>query len=56
MLMCETATLLELPEVIKNLWSAQQALAKHYEDTGLKFTLDGWWAISQKHWLSTTST
>lgn len=32
---------LQLPEVIKDLWNAQQALARHYADTGLKFTLDG---------------
>jgi len=32
---------IRLPDVVKNLWNAQQSLAKHYEDTGLKFTLDG---------------
>lgn len=32
---------LTLPDVIKDLWTAQQALVKHYADTGLKFTLDG---------------
>ncbi|WP_423814968.1 DUF6998 domain-containing protein, partial [Pseudomonas viridiflava] len=30
-----------LPEVIADLWKAQQALAAHYVSTGLKFTLDG---------------
>ncbi|MCD2515520.1 hypothetical protein LQ564_04255 [Massilia sp. G4R7] len=39
--MSDTAIIVELPEVIKNLWAAQQALAEHYNDTGLKFTLDG---------------
>jgi hypothetical protein len=39
--MSDTAITLTLPEVIKDLWAAQQALAKHYADTGLKFTLDG---------------
>lgn len=39
--MSDTAITLKLPEVIKDLWTAQQALAKHYEATGLKFTLDG---------------
>jgi hypothetical protein len=39
--MSDTVITLKLPEVIKDLWTAQQALAKHYEATGLKFTLDG---------------
>lgn len=39
--MCDTAITVELLEVIRNLWTAQQALAGHYADTGLKFTLDG---------------
>lgn len=39
--MSDMAIIVELPEVIKNLWTAQQALAEHYNDTGLKFTLDG---------------
>lgn len=39
--MSDTSDILKLPEVIKDLWAAQQALAKHYEATGLKFTLDG---------------
>lgn len=39
--MSQTVIMLKLPEVIKNLWTAQQALAKHYANTGLKFTLDG---------------
>jgi len=39
--MSDAIITLKLPEVIKNLWAAQQALAKHYKDTGLKFTLDG---------------
>jgi hypothetical protein len=33
--------LLKLPEVVHDLWSAQQALARHYSNTGLRFTLDG---------------
>jgi hypothetical protein len=32
---------LELPSQVHALWLTQQALAKHYEATGLKFTLDG---------------
>uniref|UniRef100_UPI003D18E37D DUF6998 domain-containing protein n=1 Tax=Pseudomonas viridiflava TaxID=33069 RepID=UPI003D18E37D len=32
---------LPLPEVIADLWKAQQTLAAHYVSTGLKFTLDG---------------
>jgi hypothetical protein len=39
--MPDTAIIVELPAVIKNLWTAQQALAEYYNDTGLKFTLDG---------------
>jgi hypothetical protein len=39
--MSDTAIIVELPAVIKNLWTAQQALAEYYNDTGLKFTLDG---------------
>ena len=30
-----------LPQPVRDLWHAQQALAKHYVNTGLKFTLDG---------------
>lgn len=30
-----------LPQPVIELWWAQQALAKHYANTGLKFTLDG---------------
>lgn len=41
MLMSNTAITVKLPEVIRNLWTAQQAVAGHYADTGLKFTLDG---------------
>lgn len=33
--------ILDLPEVVKGLWTAQQAVANHYADTSLKFTLDG---------------
>lgn len=29
------------PEVVRNLWNAQQALVQHYLATGLKFTFDG---------------
>ncbi|PTS85766.1 hypothetical protein DBR00_08380 [Pseudomonas sp. HMWF032] len=32
---------LQLPEAVRDLWIAQQALAKHYRGWGLKFTLDG---------------
>lgn len=32
---------LQLPDAVKMLWNAQQALAAHYAATGLKFTLDG---------------
>jgi hypothetical protein len=32
---------LELPDVVLDLWKAQQALVRHYSGTGLKFTLDG---------------
>jgi hypothetical protein len=32
---------LPLPEAVIDLWKSQQKLAKHYEHTGLKFTLDG---------------
>jgi hypothetical protein len=39
--MHDTVITLQLPEVIKDLWTAQQALARHYADTGLRFTLDG---------------
>lgn len=37
----DTNTRLPLPPEVKNLYAAQQALARHYADTGLKFTLDG---------------
>jgi len=37
----EIDLVLQLPEVVRNLWKAQQALAQHYSDTGLRFTLDG---------------
>jgi hypothetical protein len=30
-----------LPKSVIDLWRSQQALAKHYAHTGLKFTLDG---------------
>lgn len=33
--------MIPLPDVIRNLWEAQQALARHYSSTGLRFTLDG---------------
>jgi hypothetical protein len=33
--------LLSLPTVVRDLWTAQQALAQFYGNTGLKFTLDG---------------
>lgn len=33
--------LLVLPGVVRDLWKAQQALTRHYSDTGLRFTLDG---------------
>lgn len=39
--MPNTVITLKLPKVIKKLWAAQQAFAKHYEDTSLKFTVDG---------------
>jgi hypothetical protein len=39
--MSATTITIKLPEVIKDLWTAQQALTKHYAATGLKFTLDG---------------
>ncbi len=32
---------LPLPKAVIDLWKSQQKLAKHYEHTGLKFTLDG---------------
>ncbi|MEW5770247.1 MAG: hypothetical protein AB1831_07760 [Pseudomonadota bacterium] len=32
---------LSLPPPVIDLWCAQQALAKHYANTGLNFTLDG---------------
>jgi hypothetical protein len=31
----------QLPDVVRNLWQAQQALQAHYGSTMLKFTLDG---------------
>jgi len=34
--MSDMAIIVELPEVIKNLWTAQQAIAGHYANTGLK--------------------
>ncbi|CAB1370182.1 DUF6998 domain-containing protein [Denitratisoma oestradiolicum] len=34
-------TVLSLPQPVIDLWRSQQALAKHYSHTGLKFTLDG---------------
>jgi hypothetical protein len=37
----DTVIKIELPEVIKDLWIAQQALVEHYANTGLRFTLDG---------------
>ncbi|MEN7528649.1 hypothetical protein [Cupriavidus sp. DL-D2] len=39
--MCGKALILQLPEAVRDLWNAQQALAKHYIHTGLRFTLDG---------------
>lgn len=30
-----------MPTVIRDLWNAQQAVARHFADTGLAFTLDG---------------
>jgi hypothetical protein len=36
-----TVNTIQLPDVVKNLWDAQQLLTKHYAATGLKFTLDG---------------
>lgn len=36
-----TVNKIYLPDAVKDLWNAQQSLAKHYADTGLKFTLDG---------------
>lgn len=39
--MSDKEHVLHLPEVVRDLWSAQQALACHYSNTGLKFTLDG---------------
>lgn len=39
--MFDTLIKLKLPNAVKELWTAQQALAKHYKGTGLKFTLDG---------------
>ncbi|SIO58552.1 DUF6998 domain-containing protein [Paraburkholderia phenazinium] len=39
--MLDTPITLQLPHAVKGLWTAQQELAKHYADTGLKFTLDG---------------
>lgn len=38
--MLDTAITGKLPAVIRNLWTAQQALAGYYADTALKFTLD----------------
>jgi len=32
---------LSLPQPVTDLWCAQQALTKHYANTGLKFTFDG---------------
>jgi hypothetical protein len=32
---------LQLPDAVRDLWRAQQAVARHYDGTGLKFTLDG---------------
>jgi hypothetical protein len=39
--MGKDAPIITLPGVVRDLWMAQQALARHYEITGLKFTLDG---------------
>ena len=36
-----TNPVLQMPDAVQELWKAQQALAKHYASTGLKFTLDG---------------
>ncbi|WP_170836248.1 hypothetical protein [Pandoraea sp. ISTKB] len=37
----EIKMLIQLPPVVRGIWDAQQALAEHYADTGLMFTLDG---------------
>jgi hypothetical protein len=39
--MDKNAQAIGLPRVVRDLWMAQQALTRHYESTGLKFTLDG---------------
>lgn len=39
--MLKTPIVLSLPKPVSDLWRAQQALTKHYANTGLKFTLDG---------------
>lgn len=39
--MSDKEPVLQLPDVIRDLWKAQQALANHYSNTKLKFTLDG---------------
>lgn len=39
--MADELSSLPMPDAVHALWKAQQALAKHYTDTGLKFTLDG---------------
>jgi hypothetical protein len=39
--MPKTPVVLSLPQPVLDLWRAQQALTRHYANTGLKFTLDG---------------
>lgn len=33
--------ILQMPDVVRDLYNAQKALARHYSKYGLKFTLDG---------------
>jgi hypothetical protein len=40
-IMSNKALVLQLPQVVRDLWNAQQALVRHYATTGLRFTLDG---------------
>lgn len=39
--MSKMPVVFSLPQPVIDLWCAQQALTKHYANTGLKFTLDG---------------
>lgn len=41
MSLSDTVIKIELPEVIKNFWIAQQVLVEHYVNTALRFTLGG---------------